>query len=277
MEAFYALATLDYVRLAEDVAWEDAFGALLARRAGDAELTLLDVACGSGKFPAALLRHARLDTLAGRTIDYALLDPSAFSLAEAAGVLRAPFAPGARHETTLQGLDPAAGPFDVVWATHALYALPPAELAAGAERFLAALAPDGLGFVAHAAAESFYLHFYARFLADFRADTPTTPYLTSDEVVAALRAAGGQPRVRRIAYDHTVAAADEATLEGYLQRCAFDDGVPLAGMLAGPTLGPYLAGCRQGDRYRFPQEVDLVFLGPAPPEGDDPTWNPAAS
>ena len=277
MEAFYALAGTDYVRLAEDVDWNAAFAALLARRPGAGQLTLLDVACGSGKFPAALLRHAALDSLAGRTVDYALLDPSAFSLAEAATVLRAPFRPGARHECTLQDLDPAAGPFDVVWATHALYALPPAELAAGAQRLRAALAPDGLGFIAHAAAEAFYLRFYGRFLADFRAQEPTTPYLSSDDVVAALRAAGARPHVRRIAYDHDVAAADSATLEGYLQRCAFDDAVPLAAMLAAPTLGPYLAGCREGERYRFHQEVDLVFLGGDPPAGDDPTFAPATS
>ena len=51
-------------------------------------------------------------------------------------------------------------------------------------------------------------------------------------------------------------------LEGYLQRCVFDATVTLVEMLAAPVLGPYLAGCRDGDEYRFHQEVDCVVCLP---------------
>ena len=52
-------------------------------------------------------------------------------------------------------------------------------------------------------------------------------------------------------------------MEGYLQRCAFDDTVTLAEMEAAPTLGPYLSACVDADAglYRFPQHVDLIFVG----------------
>lgn len=247
MEHFYALAALDYEMLAGARDWP----ALLEGRR-----TLLDVACGSGKFPAALLAHTRLGRLP--PIRYDLLDPSPFSLAEAATVLRPPFVEAHRHETTLEDLDPAAGPWDAVWATHALYALEPAHLDRAVQRFRAAVAPGGFGFIAQGAQDGFYLRVYRAFLEATGA--ARTMYLASEDLVAELRRQGEEPEVRRIAYDHVVGAGDAAVLEGYLQRCLFDDDIGLAEMLSAPVLGPLLASYRDGDVYRFRHEVDCIHI-----------------
>ena len=256
MDAFYRLARRDYELLAKRLDWR----ALL-----DGRRTLLDVACGSGKFPEALLRYADLPE--APEIDYALLDPSAFSIAEAKRALAPPFVAGAEHEVTLQALPTAAGPFDVVWATDALYALPAAELPEGLERFLAAIAPGGFGFVAHAARASHYLRFYEEFLDDFRGGEGT-PYTSSEEVIAGFQYAGARDRMQtlRIDYHGEVPLDDRATVEGYLQRCAFDDTVSLEAMEAGERLGPYLAECRDeaAGLWRFEQHVDLILIGVDP-------------
>lgn len=259
MEAFYALARLDYELLAKAVDWQQLLGGL--RETRGSELSLLDVACGSGKFPEALLAHARLPAAA--TIDYDLLDPSAFSLREASAVLRPPFSEGTRFETTLEELAPVAGPWDVVWATHALYALTPGNVPAAVARYLTARADDGLSFLAQGARDGHYLRVYAAFLEGVRGGEGTQ-YVASDDLVAELRRQGAEPDVRRIAYDHVVAADDTAVLEGYLQRCVFDDTVGLEEMLAAPVLGPYLASAHDAAAgvYRFHQEVDCVVLTP---------------
>ncbi len=251
MEAFYRVARRDYRLLAQAVDWR----ALLAGRR-----TLLDVACGSGKFPEALLRYARLDT--GPEIEYELLDPSPFSLTEARDVLREPFRAGAEHLCTLQELERDAGPYDVVWAIHALYALPPAELAAGVEAFLGALAPGGLGAIALASREAHYLRFYRDFLADFR-DGAGTPYSASEDVRAALEARGASFEAVVLDYHGELASHERDTLEGYLQRCAFDESVALTQMERSERLGPYLAACRDeaAGVYRFPQRVELLLIG----------------
>lgn len=260
MEAFYALAWLDYRVLAEALDTLGLFARLRARRPEGAPLRLLDVACGSGKFPQALAAYADLSAFAGTTVDYELLDPSPFALAEAASVLRPPFVPGARHRATLQALDPGAGPYDVVWATHALYAMPPADAPAAMARFVAALAPDGLGLVAHGAPQGHYLRVYEAYRAGLAPGI--TPYASSDDLIAGLRAARARPRVRRLRYAHMVAAADRPVLEGFLRRCLFDDALTLEDMLGAPVLGDYLAGCHDpvADTYRFGQEVDLIVL-----------------
>jgi hypothetical protein len=53
---------------------------------------------------------------------------------EAAQALRPPFVEADRHETLVEELDGSVGPFDVVWATHALV-LPHADEDAGLWRF----------------------------------------------------------------------------------------------------------------------------------------------
>ena len=249
MEAFYALATEDYRQLALAADWPAVLGAV-ARP----DWRLLDVACGSGKFPTALRKYTDITALP--ELAYDLLDPSTFSIAEARAQLSPPFVAARELAVTLQDLPGDAGPYDVVWATHALYALPPSELAAGAEQFVRALRPGGLGFVAQATARSHYLAFYDAFRAGVR---DRTPYTTAEQVAEALRAAGAQPRTQLVTY--TSGTPDRAVAEGFLQRCAFDDTVSLDEMEAAPVLGDYLAGCRDADgHYTFDHEVMLIWL-----------------
>ncbi|MSO42138.1 MAG: class I SAM-dependent methyltransferase [Solirubrobacterales bacterium] len=264
MEAFYSFAQLDYELLAGVADWGSALVRAHERRGGSGPLRLLDVACGSGRFPSTLLKRTDLSALEAPGVEYDLLDPSPFSLAEAAGHLRAPFAPAARYEATLEDLDPKAGPWDVVWATHALYALHPEALSAAAERFVSGLAPGGLGFLAQGARDSHYLTVYRAFLSGVRAGAGT-PYLSGEAVADALRVAaeplGWNVSRQVLEYEHIVGYDQTELLEGYLRRCLFDDGPTLEEMLAAPVLGPYLAGCRDDDAgaYRFSQAV--VCLG----------------
>lgn len=250
MEDFYTFARQDYRVLAEALD----YAALLAgvRRPGHA-LRVLDVACGSGKFPEALRTHA---TLGEEPVRYALLDPSPFSLAEAARVLGPPFEVAETYECTLQDYDGPEGAYDLVWATHALYALPARELEAGLERFLAAIAPHGGGLIAQAAGTSHYLQVYGAYLA--APGRTATPYTSSAQIAAALAGLGAAPETLRVSYD-AVIPADHPALPGYLRRCLFDDTLTLADMLAEPALGAYLRSCRTGDgTYRFHQDVDLL-------------------
>jgi SAM-dependent methyltransferase len=249
MEAFYALATEDYRQLALAADWP----ALLGARAREG-WSLLDVACGSGKFPTALLRHTVIASLPG--IAYDLLDPSAFSVAEARAALAPPFMPRQDFVMTLQDLPARCGPYDVVWATHALYALPLEELDVAMARFASVLAPDGLGVVAQATSRSHYLTFYDAYRAGVG---DATPFTTAEQVAASLRSAGVDVGEQVITYE--TGTSDRDVAEGFLQRCAFDDTVSLEEMEAAPVLGAYLASCRRPDgSYVFSHEAALLWM-----------------
>lgn len=267
MDAFYRLATYDYKLLADAADWCAEFMRLSRASRGDT-LSLLDVACGSGKFPAALLANARFQAYAGKPIDYSLLDPSEFSLGEAAGELEPPFRVGRAFHCTLQDLDPPRR-HDVVWATHALYCVPAGELRAAAERFCAALNPGGLGFVAHATESSHYLSFQRLYLKHWPGASGA-PFCTAGEVAAALQQAGStafgaswQCRVSTIEYEGTLPLDETATAEMYLQRCLFDDELTLDQMLSNKQLGDYLRRCQDRDAgvWRFPQQATLMRFG----------------
>jgi SAM-dependent methyltransferase len=249
MEAFYVLATEDYRQLALAVDW----AAILGEHAHET-WTLLDVACGSGKFPTALLELPAVASLPG--VAYDLLDPSAFSVATARAALAPPFV--ARNDLVmpLQERSGDHGPYDVVWAIHALYALPPDELDVAMARFASALRPDGLGVVAQATARSHYLAFYDAFRAGVR---DATPYTSAEMVATSLRAAGMGVREQTITYE--TSTGDRGVAEGFLQRCAFDDSVSLEEMEAAPVLGDYLASCRRPEgSYVFSHEVAILWM-----------------
>lgn len=257
MDAFYHLATDDYRHLAQACDWRGIFATAQAQ-AGDRALRLLDVACGSGKFPNALARHAGLAEAGIQPVETALLDPSAFSLAEARAALPAPFVAAAEHETTLQDFAPPDGGYDIVWATHALYAVPEAQLAAAMGRFSKAIAPRGIGVIAHSASTGHYIDFHRRWLAAF--DPQGASYVPAEAIVEALRRAGLSPEVQRVRYDSTAGPGDAAAVEGYLQRCVFDDRAGLDAMEATEPVASYLAKCKGTDGWRFPQDVWLITV-----------------
>jgi SAM-dependent methyltransferase len=256
MEDFYALASVDYRHLAASRPW----GAWLeARQAavGARPLRLLDVACGSGKFPAALLRDSDVAGAKVKPIAYDLLDPSAFSIAEARGALAAPFEAQQEHEVTLQ--DFRGRDYDIVWATHALYALPVDELAEGLSRFLDALGPQGEAFIAHASESAHYVAFYRVFLRALRGGEGT-PYTNAEQIESVLRQLGASVEVEVVQYDNGAPDTERDRVEGYLQRCVFDDSVTLDQMLGHPDLAAYLDRCLVDGRWRFPQTVHLLSI-----------------
>jgi len=258
MEAFYRLAAKDYRHLAEARDWA-AWLAERAARAGDRPLRLLDVACGSGKFPNALIEYAGLEKAGLAPIEYDLLDPAAFSVAEAKAALRPPFVPAGEHVCTLQDFAGPAGYYDVVWATHALYALPLDALDAGLARFAQAIAPGGAGFIAHASEASHYLTFYRAYLEGFDQDG-VAPYTSSADLIAALERLGVPFEAEEITYQNGAPDSERAAVEGYLQRCVFDDTVSLDALLENPVTGAYLSGKLVQGEWRFDQSVTLITL-----------------
>ncbi|MCD2191835.1 class I SAM-dependent methyltransferase [Actinomycetospora endophytica] len=250
MEAFYALAIEDYREMVAAREW----AADLRGHADHGRVRVLDVACGSGKFPAELVRQGLAGAVGDLRVELDLLDPSPFSIREARSVLRPPLVAAAEHEVRLQDLPAAVGGFDAAWATHALYAAPPDQIGAGVARMHAALRPGGFGAIVHATTASHYLRFAEAFAATFAPDA--VPFTSADQVTDALTAAGAAPRATTIRYQ--VGNGERAVVEGFLQRCVFDDSVSLDRMETVGPVGDYLAECRVSGDYRFDQEVDVI-------------------
>jgi SAM-dependent methyltransferase len=264
MEGFYALAYVDYNHLAEAINWK-LWLENRQKKIGSRSLRLLDVACGSGKFPAALSSHGSVTSAAISPIDYALLDPSIFSISEARQVLEPPFKAGAEYEIRLQDLDCPPGSFDVVWATHALYAIPQNELEPALKKMVHAIGcggnvdKGGAGFIAHASAQSHYLQFFQHYLSGFKKGVGAS-YTSSEQIISILSKMRVSLEIKDIDYYNGAPQTDETQVERYLQRCLFDDTVSLKEMMENPVTGPYLETCRRNGMWQFSQHVTLIFI-----------------
>ena len=256
MEAFYSLASIDYKYLAEGFDWKKWLENCQAD-VGQRRLKLLDIACGSGKFPLALEEYTNISDAKILPIEYSLLDPSAFSIAEARKILSPPFKASIEFETTLQALSCARREFDVIWATHALYAVPEDELECALERFIFAMAR--VGFIAHASNTSHYLRFYQHYLNGFKGGLGE-PYSSAEQIIQKLKKLGVSYRIEKISYANVVSEKSLLQVEGYLQRCIFDNTINLEEMRKNSITGPYLDNCLKDGKWRFQQEVMLIFL-----------------
>ena len=256
MQNFYTLAFIDYKNLVERFEWKK-WLEIHQASVGQRRLKILDVACGSGKFPSALFQYAKLADAKILPVEYSLLDPSSFSLAEARKVLQLPFEASSEFETTLQEFSCEKGAYDIIWATHALYAIPKDELKDALKRFIFGMA--GSGFIAHASEKSHYLKFYRHYLNGFKGRSGE-PYSSAEQILQTLKEIGISHRVEKITYENSVSENALIQVEGYLQRCVFDDTIDLKAMLRNSITGPYLNSCIKDKQWRFEQQVMLIFL-----------------
>ena len=255
MHNFYTYATADYAHLAKAMDWPRLLKTLADEQG---QIELADIACGSGKFPTALVEHTPL-AQAGLTVQTDLLDPSQFAIDETASVLRAPFLARSEFCCKLQDWQAPQTGYAINWSMHALYCVPAEELRDGFAIVQQAMKPHGIGVVAQSRREGHYVRFYDHFLDSLRGGEGT-PFSASEDVADALKALGMQVQLRTLTYDTVIDESDHASLELYLQRCAFDDSVTLDQMRTG-TLGTYLDAAHRDGAHRFAQSVDVIVFG----------------
>ena len=268
MEGFYALAAHDYRLLAENVQWCKWFE-IEQKKLGMRSLSLLDIACGSGKFPRALLDYGSIKKASIHDILYSLLDPSSFSIKEAAKYLKKPFVKDSSFKIRLQDLQTKNANYNIAWAVHALYAIPKNQLAQCLQSMIQAITDPingklGAGFIAHADGESHYLEFHKRYLKGFKFDSDER-YTESADIKKCLEHQEIPFTTKKIVYANEASQKMESLVEQYLQRCIFDNSLSLNDMLENPSTGTYLAKCFQQGIWRFPQDVDLIFINSSPP------------
>ena len=259
MEHFYSLASIDYKVLASSFDWKKWFETHQVN-VGQRRLKLLDIACGSGKFPSALLQYAKISDAKILPVEYTLLDPSQFSIIEARKNLKSPFKADSEFKTTLQEFNCEQDKYDIIWATHALYAVPNHELKDALKRFIHGMA--GSGFIAHASEKSHYLNFYRHYLNGFKGGSGE-PYSSAEQILQTLKEINVPYKVDKINYENSISESLFLQVEGYLQRCVFDDTINLKEMLRNSVTGRYLDSCIKNGQWRFEQEVMLIFISKA--------------
>ena len=86
------------------------------------------------------------------------------------------------------------------------------------------------------------------------------PYSSAELIAETFKAMGVDFTVKQISYQNTALENASEQVEGYLQRCIFDDTIGLDAMLQSPVTGPYLNECLLNGVWSFDQQVMLFFI-----------------
>ena len=253
MAQFYKLATVDYEHLSNSLDWEEELFKYTSSRE-DKRLKILDVACGSGKFPSVIQKTLGKSKKIKR-VDYSILDPSLFALEETKKNLKAPFFVDEEFNSTIQDFKKENSCYDVSWAMHALYAIPPQDIIESMRIFKETF--RGVGYIAHAREKSHYIEFQKIFHSGFRKNK-SVRYTTSEDIMAALDKLGFKYEERTLKYENKAESNDRLIVEAYLQRCVFDDTIELKDLENNTQTRDYILQCKDQNGWSFKQEVSLI-------------------
>ena len=256
IDRWFQIADADYLALLESLDIDTLFPASAKH------LRLLDVGCGTGRFPTLLRPHLKnRETV----IQYDFIDPSPYCLTIMRESLAEPFNAGQGLQMGVEDLDAwgkeSGATYNIVWAIHSLYYGATDDTIPAIIRSLRGLlAPKtGVGLIYIATRNSFYLNLHDSYGKIF--PRPLSPFLTAEDYAAAFAAVTLPWHEHRLRFFHEVPVNEDALLESYLHKCVLDPSRPLTEWRNQASLREMIEGHRVGEVYRFPQEVALFQFG----------------
>ncbi|MGR3220383.1 MAG: class I SAM-dependent methyltransferase [Candidatus Anammoxibacter sp.] len=243
INAWFKVADKDYEVLINDFAWGNLFRP---------HTTLLDVGCGTGRFPELLKPLIPCKS----RITYDILDPSLFCLNECGKTGTHPYSLRNRFHTTLDDAVLGRNEYDLIWAIHSLYNTNKEQLDVGLEKLRCALKTDGVGILFIADPHSFYCSFYNKFIKIFDKKSPL--WVNSDDVVAVLQRLNIHFDIVRKHFNHVINAKNEHILATYLAKNTYEPLHSLSFWFDNYRMKSFLNQFRTNDEFVFPQHVSVI-------------------
>lgn len=251
-EAWFKIADRDYVELINSVDFQALFSSF------NSPVDLLDVGCGTGKFPSMLREHLHKDS----EINYDYLDPSSHCLSKTYSTLISPYHKRHAFHTTLEDLStkfvPLSG-YNVAWAIHSLYCVDQTSIVEVVDKLIKLTNPDnGVAMIIMANRDAFYHHIYDLYNHLFYHGSKNS-FTAAEDITDALELLDKEAFVKQLQFEHVIPAAEHGLLEKYLHKCVFEN-LPLDMWMENTTMREFLSSYSDGKVYRFPQEVSVIMV-----------------
>jgi len=255
-DAWFKIANKDYIKLSRDFNFDGFFSWW------PKPIELLDIGCGTGKFPTMLREHLRPNI----EITYDYLDPSAYSLTEMKKALVSPYQPRTAFHSTFEELQeckcPANG-YDIVWSIHSFYFLDQDSLAKTISKLNKLIeAKKGVALIFLPSHHSFYNRLQENYKDAFYGGDQER-YVAMEDICETMDALGLKYELKKLRFSHEVPCDDRNLLEYYLQQCMLESR-PLSEWEQNEKLWHFLQSFNDGTMYHFPQNVWLLMFSPDP-------------
>lgn len=253
LDSWFKVTQIDYERLIEEYPLDALFDG-----ARNAAIRLLDLGCGTARFPCLLDQKMH-----GGVHVYAdLLDISQYCLDSAVTQYHAlkNFTAAMTYLSAIEDLPWVAArnlSFDVIWAIHSLCTVNRKRLTDVYRSCLDLLRPNGKLFIYQLARDSSYYRLYDYYLAHHNAPHSTARILTSEDHQQALTSLGLEYEIKKIKFTHVIDLDQRHLLEVYLGKCIMDNDADVLEFFL-PVLNEHLDPKRA--QYRFDQAVDFLIF-----------------
>ncbi len=251
-ELWFQVATRDYTELISAFDFNSCFSRF------ETPIELLDVGCGTGKFPSMLasLLPSHIQ------VQYDYLDPSQHSLDELRKSLTSPFAARTAFNSTLEALKrsgcPANG-YQLIWCLQSLYCIQHQALDSVMKKLYSLLdITQGMALIYLASSHAFYHQLYNTYNQEYYPDI-RQPYVTAEDVTTTLCRLQIPHQVKKLHFPHTIEDSDRTILKNYINQCVFDAEAwerSQNNILITDLLNSF---CHEG-LYQFRQEMWLISL-----------------
>jgi|GEM_PF-1567471 len=253
-DSWFQVTQIDYEKLIDKYAFDNLFNAF-----DETQLKLLDIGCGTAKFPALLDRKISGDLHC--SVD--LLDISEYCLQVAQKEYN-----DLKHFSTdkiylsatqnIHELVHGSKIYDIIWAIHSLYTIDFDQMENVYAHCFKLLKSHGKFLIYQLSQNSFYYKLYDFYVSHYHQPNTTKKILTSEDTKQILEVLGISYKTIKLHFTHTINANSQNILEVYLKGCSLDN--TLLDVLK--FFRPILQECFDADnnQYRFDQVVDLLII-----------------
>lgn len=256
LDSWFQVTQIDYEKLIEEYSFDNLFQAFDKK-----QIELLDIGCGTAKFPSLLDRKISEDI----QVSVDLLDISEYCLQVAQKKIDnlKYFSTDKIYLSATENLHKfveKSRSYDVIWAIHSLCTIDKSKMGEVYLYCLNKLKSNGHFLIYQLSQNSCYYQLYDFYVSHFNRPNNTIDFLTSEDHKQILDLLEINYETIQLNFTHTINANRKNILEVYLKKCIFDNSIDVISFFE-PILQESFD--EESNQYKFNQVVDLVIIAKA--------------